>query len=68
MCPGCFMDVETLSTVMSQSNLEQQASVAVLRQSMDMTKSEGEGVAQLIEKSVAAPLPKDTGNLVDLFA
>jgi hypothetical protein len=53
---------------MSQSNLEQQASVAVLRQSMDMTKSEGEGVAQLIEKSVAAPLPKDTGNLVDLFA
>lgn len=68
MCPGCFMDVESLSTVMSQSSVEQQASVAVLKQSMDMTKTEGEGVVQLIEKSVAAPLPKDTGNLVDLFA
>ena len=62
------MDVQTLSTVMSQDNIEQQASVEMLKKSMDMTKTEGEDVVQIIEKSVPAPLPADTGNLVDLFA
>ncbi len=62
------MDVESLSTVMSQNNVEQQASVAVLKQSMDMTKTEGEDVVKLISQSAPAPLPEDTGNLVDLFA
>jgi hypothetical protein len=62
------MDVQTLSTVMSQDNIEQQASAEMLKKSMDMTKTEGEDVVQMIEKSAPAPLPADTGNLVDLFA
>ena len=62
------MDVEALSTAMSQDSLEQQVSAAVLRKSVDMAKTEGEDTVQLIEKSAPAPLPADTGNLVDLFA
>lgn len=62
------MNIESLSTDMSQGNVQQQASVSLLKSSMDMMKSSGADMVQMINNSEPAPLPESTGAKVDLFA
>jgi|GEM_PF-4144242 len=62
------MDIESLSTAMSQISVQQQASVSLLKTSMDMMKTDGTDVVQMIEKSAPAPLPETSGTKIDLFA
>ncbi len=50
------MDIPKLSMSMAQSNVQQAASIAVLKKSMDMVKEQGKVISQMIENSaVEAP-------------
>ncbi|ADH98573.1 YjfB family protein [Salisediminibacterium selenitireducens] len=50
------MDIAMMSIAMHQGKAQQQASMAVMKQSMDIAKGQGEGLEKLMESAnVQAP-------------
>jgi hypothetical protein len=60
------MDIATLSTALAQTNVQQQASVSLLKSSLDMARSGGADLTRMMQQS--APLPAGCGTLVDITA
>ncbi|OWA37197.1 putative motility protein [Saccharibacillus sp. O16] len=58
------MDIAALSTVMSQTAVNQQASIQVMSMAMDQNKQQSEQMAKMLETSVAPHL----GGSIDLRA
>ncbi|MFD1031462.1 YjfB family protein [Metaplanococcus flavidus] len=56
------MDIGALSTVLSQVNVRQEASVSVMKKSMDQAESNGDNTVKMLEQSVRPHL----GGSVDL--
>ena len=61
------MDILSLSMQMSQTAVQSQAAVSILKSSINMTKANGNDIANLIN-STRAPLADQTGTQVDLYA
>jgi hypothetical protein len=64
------MDIESLSTAMSQDNVRQQASVSLLKSSMDMMKTAGADMIKLIASGTvpdSSSNPDGVGTKIDLY-
>lgn len=46
------MDIAALSMALSQMNVKQEASVSVMKKSMDQAESTGDSVVKMLEQSV----------------
>lgn len=46
------MDIAALSMALSQMNVRQEASVSVMKKSMDQAESNGDSVVKMLEQSV----------------
>ena len=46
------MDIAALSMALSQMNVRQEASVSVMKKSMDQVESSGQDVVKMLEQSV----------------
>lgn len=65
------MDIVSLSTEMSQSNVRGQVSVSLLKSSIDMMKTAGSDMIKLIDSGAApaaAVNPDGVGTKIDLYA
>ena len=65
------MDIQSLSTAMSQSSVQQQASVSLLKSSIDMAKQSGADMVKLIASGSTGNntiKPEGVGTKIDLFA
>lgn len=56
------MDIAALSMALSQMNVRQEASISVMKKSMDQAEVNGENVVKMLEQSVQPHL----GGSVDL--
>ncbi|MCJ1909789.1 YjfB family protein [Planococcus ruber] len=56
------MDISALSMALSQINVRQEASISVMKKSMDQVESNGESVIKMLEQSVQPHL----GGSIDL--
>ena len=56
------MDIASLSMALSQMNVRQEASVSVMKKSMDQAESNGASVVKMLEQSVQPHI----GGSVDL--
>lgn len=56
------MDIAALSMVLSQMNVRQDASVSLMKKSMDQAETNGESVVKMLEQSAQPHL----GGTVDL--
>ncbi|UJF28472.1 YjfB family protein [Planococcus sp. 107-1] len=56
------MDIAALSMALSQMNVRQEASISVMKKSMDQAEVSGESVVKMLEQSVQPHL----GGSVDL--
>ncbi|CQR46404.1 hypothetical protein BN1058_00664 [Paraliobacillus sp. PM-2] len=50
------MDIAALSTVISQTKLQQQASIQVMDKAMDQSQVKSEGLIKMMEQSVSPHL------------
>ncbi|HAH63221.1 MAG TPA: hypothetical protein DCL73_14120 [Treponema sp.] len=65
------MDISSLSTAMSQDNVRQQASVSLLKSSIDMMKTAGADMVNLIASGStpeSSMNPDGVGTKIDLYA
>lgn len=46
------MDIARLSMAMSQANVQQQVSLSVMGKTMDQVEMQGDGLIEMLEKSV----------------
>ncbi|AXI39022.1 putative motility protein [Bacillaceae bacterium ZC4] len=61
------MDVAALSVALSQSNVQQQASLSVLKLAMNTAEQNGKNIAEMLKGSQpAVSLELHLGNTVDL--
>ncbi|TSB48440.1 YjfB family protein [Alkalicoccobacillus porphyridii] len=51
------MDIALLSMAMSQANVQQQVSVAVMKQAMGTAEQQGKAIQNLMETTSSAPSP-----------
>ncbi|HBT17623.1 MAG TPA: putative motility protein [Firmicutes bacterium] len=64
------MDIAAMSTRISQTNLREQVSIAVLKMAMDGTQSQAEDLVQILEESVKAmelSVQPHLGSNIDLY-
>ncbi len=64
------MDIAAMSTRISQTNLREQVSIAVLKMAMDGTRSQAEDLVQILEESAKAmelSVQPDLGSNLDLY-
>jgi len=48
------MDIAAMSTMISQSNIQQQASISVLRMAMDASKTQAANITEMLGQSTKA--------------
>ncbi len=60
------MDIAALATMSSQMNLASQASILVLKQAMDTSAEQTNGLMQLMDVAAANISPPNLGNNIDI--
>lgn len=63
------MDIAAISTMISQSNIQQQASISVLKLSMDCARTQAANLTQMISDSAKAmelPVAPHIGANIDI--
>lgn len=60
------MDIAALSTMSSQMNIASQASILVLKQAMDASSQQADGLMQLMNVAAANISPSHLGNTIDI--
>lgn len=60
------MDIAALATMSSQMNLASQASILVLKQAMDTSAEQTNGLMQLMDVATANISPPNLGNNIDI--
>jgi hypothetical protein len=60
------MDIAALSTMSSQMNIASQASILVLKQAMDTSSQQADGLMQLMNVAAASISPPHLGNNIDI--